>query len=51
MNVNKSYIIIIILLVILLILHLYLIGTIKKGAQDVQNTISTSIPQWLLNIA
>ena len=35
MNVNKSYIVIIVLLVILLILHLYLIGTIKKGAEDV----------------
>tara|TARA_B100000530_G_C15726310_1_gene395982 strand:+ start:41 stop:196 length:156 start_codon:yes stop_codon:yes gene_type:complete len=50
MNVNKSYIVIIVLLVILLILHLYLIGTIKKGAEDVQSTISTSIPQWLLNL-
>ena len=53
MNVNKLFVIIVFLLVILLVLHLYMIQTLKKGANDVQmqiNQVAGNIPSWLTGL-
>lgn len=50
MNVNKMFIMIVILLIILLVLHLYMINTLKKGAEDVQaqiNQVVSGLPSWI----
>ena len=44
------FIMIVILLIILLVLHLYMINTLKKGAEDVQTQITqivSGLPSWI----